>query len=406
MKESYPFMKKYPLCLLLLCLASLCCGQDVEFCDYRLPMLRITRLPVFAENPRYMAEDTYPVFDVLVNEFGQPVGAYPVYSPNKEMSLCYLESLKFRNYIPANECGQNVASLVRDTAAAYFYVSSSEVQLTRLPVSTLVIDRFIYELGQDNMRKLNFTVKIDAEGRLLEAKSSRSEWREFCDSFLNSKKGQVLFLPAYSGETPVPCELKLHIGDTVNVPRKVLKLAEQKESESLFGSPVTETVEMQFKLHYNQYGVLTSIRLVGDQDLSFQKMAAVLKGLRYWSRESRGDCSSDVLVSLAVVPGEEEVRILDRQELVFQRPVMDDYTRPLVPYWDRGDKIMLTFDITEQGLTENVEVYVTTAKQLVEPCLRAARTWKFKPATYGGEPRRTRMTYTINFIDSQEMFGR
>jgi len=370
-----------------------------------LPYLRVTRLPVFAEDPQRIEKYTYPVFDVLVNEFGQPMGAYPVYSPNKEASLCYLESLKFRNYVPANECGKNVASLVRDTAAAYFYVKSGEEQLTRLPVSTLVIDRFIYELGQDDLRRLNFKLKIDEEGRLIEARSTRSEWREFCKHFLESKKGKVLFLPAYVGETPVPCELVLHIGDTINVPRKVLKLAAKKESESLSGSTVSETMEMQFKLHYNQEGVLTSIRLVGDQDLNFKNMAAVLKGLRYWSRESRGDCSSDVLVTLAIVPGEEDVRILDRRELVFQRPVMDDYTRPLIPYCNPGDKVVLMFDITEEGLTENVEVYTTTGKQLVEPCLRAARTWKFKPAMYGDEPRRVRMKYTLSFLSTQRRFG-
>ncbi|HWR51071.1 MAG TPA: energy transducer TonB [Bryobacteraceae bacterium] len=59
--------------------------------------------------------------------------------------------------------------------------------------------------------------------------------------------------------------------------------------------------------------------------------------------------------------------------------------------------VVLKVEITSEGRVENVKVEKSLRPDLDEQAIKAAETWKFKPAMKDGKPVRVQATIEINF---------
>jgi TonB family protein len=54
-------------------------------------------------------------------------------------------------------------------------------------------------------------------------------------------------------------------------------------------------------------------------------------------------------------------------------------------------------DIDENGATSNIEIIEPAGAGLDEHAVAAVQTWRFKPATKGGKPVKTRVAIEVDF---------
>lgn len=69
----------------------------------------------------------------------------------------------------------------------------------------------------------------------------------------------------------------------------------------------------------------------------------------------------------------------------------------LTDHFEYQGKVVLQIEVDERGNVTHVEVKKPLGFGLDEKAVAGVRTWKFKPATWNGQPTRTRIMVEVNF---------
>lgn len=416
-------MKNYPLLLLCIFLTPLFLHaqeDDMEVSEYSNAKVEVTPLPVFSKDPLDVGKKCFPVFDVLIDDDGIPLFADTLYAPDKSFKNSYLKALSKTTYTPAKMHGEPVPSLRRHAVYSYFYLYDSEEKITTLPESLWGFSPNAFMMGM-SYEDYTFQLEIDENGVLTKGTSINTEGSAIGQKFIKNKIGQKLFSPAYAGEKPVPCTLRLYFGDDCRVPKvvthtigKSLGIAfdkcYSKKDVSDFQMkmdtmlrPISTTKKKYLKLKI-QYGWSRTIRSVLPMEkgaITAEELWTLSQGMRLWidcyerDENRRYDLANED-VSILISP-DQTIEVIEKDFFLILYPNIKHISLPRAYRLERGSRALIEFSIDEEGFCSDFNVIRTTSNTIADVCIKALERFRFEPTLYKGKP--VKVTVQFPFDD-------